>query len=306
MTTRPLDLLDLPSLYRHRDEALSLDTARLLTRGSPLGAMDFLAYFNPARHLYSAVAQENENLLLGGVSQAAGESFARLLYLTPQANLTHPNLPALLENLAAEAGGWGAFHLLAEVDEESPALPALRRAGFSVYAWQRAWDLSAISQPGALSGWQKIQPLQLPALQNLFYQIVPPLLHPLEAPPRRAAGLICSQDEKCYVGLAAGPRGLWLTPLIHPEVSGVTEKLAALLACLPERRNRPVYLGVRSYQAWLEPALEDLGAKAGARQAVMVKHLARLIKDEQGARAAQPARVIPASRLSRAQTKPGK
>ncbi|NCP86117.1 MAG: hypothetical protein CO094_03405 [Anaerolineae bacterium CG_4_9_14_3_um_filter_57_17] len=277
MTTRPLDLLDLPALYRHRDEAICLDTARLLTRGAPLGAMGFLSYFNPARHLYAAVAEENENLLLGGISQSSGDDFARLLYLTPQANLTHPSLPALLEMLSAEAGLWGAFHVLAEVDEESPAIPALRRAGFSVYAWQRVWDLSEISSPEAVSSWQKIRPIQIPALQNLFHQIVPPLLHPIESLPRRAEGLICSENEKCYVGINQGARGLWLMPLIHPEASAVAEKLASLLAFLPQRRSRPVYLCVRSYQAWLESTLQDLGAKPGPRQAVMVKHLARKI-----------------------------
>jgi hypothetical protein len=30
---------------------------------------------------------------------------------------------------------------------------------------------------------------------------------------------------------------------------------------------------VRSYQAWLETAIEDLGAEAGPRQAVMAKQL---------------------------------
>jgi len=37
--------------------------------------------------------------------------------------------------------------------------------------------------------------------------------------------------------------------------------------------------------------LEDLGASAGPRQAVMVKHLARLIKDEQAVTVIQPAGV---------------
>ncbi|MCI0553850.1 MAG: hypothetical protein L0287_23115, partial [Anaerolineae bacterium] len=56
-------------------------------------------------------------------------------------------------------------------------------------------------------------------------------------------------------------------------------------------RNRPVYVRVRSYQAWLEPVLADLGAKGADRQAVMVKHLARLVKEEQAVRATQPAGV---------------
>jgi hypothetical protein len=35
-----------------------------------------------------------------------------------------------------------------------------------------------------------------------------------------------------------------------------------------------VYVCIRSYQSWLEAAMEDLGAEAGPKQAVMVKHLA--------------------------------
>jgi hypothetical protein len=54
---------------------------------------------------------------------------------------------------------------------------------------------------------------------------------------------------------------------------------------------------VRSHQAWLEPVLEDLGARSGAPQAVMVKHLARLVKDPLTAVAAQPAKAIPASHI---------
>jgi hypothetical protein len=40
--------------------------------------------------------------------------------------------------------------------------------------------------------------------------------------------------------------------------------------------ERPVYLAVRSYQAWLEHALEDAQAQVSPRQALMVKHLVKL------------------------------
>ena len=59
MSIRSLDLLDLPTIYRYRGQALSLDTARALTRGSPLGAIGMLAYMNPQRHVYSAVSAED-------------------------------------------------------------------------------------------------------------------------------------------------------------------------------------------------------------------------------------------------------
>jgi hypothetical protein len=241
--------------------------------------------------------------LLGGIIHTNGDSFARLVYLAPAPHLTHPGLPPLIEHLTAEAGKWGAFHVLAEVDEDSEAFEALRKSGFSVYAWQRIWDVSHLTVSNASSGWTRVQAVNLPAIQSLYHQIVPPLLHPVEPMPKRPIGLMCSEGARCYVQLSYGLAGIILTPLIHPEATDVAGKLAALLNHLPERRGRPVYLNVRSYQAWLEPVLEDLGGKASQRQAVMVKHLARLIKEATTAVATQPAGVIPASRITPSQIK---
>ncbi len=298
MPPRPLDLLDLPMLYRYRGEVVSLDSARLLTRGNPLGAAGFMAYFNPIRHIYSAIHSENGTALIGGVTHTGVDSYARLLYLAPAAELSRPSLTPLIEHLSAEAGKWGAFHVLADTDEDSDAFVALRRSGFSVYAWQRIWDVSNIAGAASTTGWDRMKSNHLPAVQSLYHQIVPPLLHPVEPTPKRIAGLICAEGARCYVNLFYGVYGIVLNPLIHPEATDVAAKLSALIASLPNRRGRPVYLCVRSYQTWLEPVLEDLGAKPGDRQAVMVKHLARMIKDEQTVRAAQPAGVVPASRVS--------
>ena len=79
--------------------------------------------------------------------------------------------------------------------------------------------------------------------------------------------------------MVQGVYGIVLAPLIHPEATDVSAKLTSLISNLPDRRNRPVYVCVRSYQAWLEPVLADLGAQGADRQAVMVKHLARLVKE---------------------------
>ncbi len=67
--------------------------------------------------------------MFGGVSQNNGDTYARLLYLAPGSSLDSPELPELVERLSAEAGEWGAFHVLAELDETSAAFDALRRAG---------------------------------------------------------------------------------------------------------------------------------------------------------------------------------
>ena len=304
MSIRPLDLRDLPTLYRYRGEAVSLDSARLLTRGNPLGAMGMMAYMNPRRHLYSVVADEDHSTLLGGIIHTNGDSFARLLYLAPTSLLNHPTLPALIESLTEQAGAWGAFHVLAEVDEVSDAFPPLRMSGFSVYAWQRMWDVSNLSGGDSNCKWSRIKSVDLPSVQNLHHQIVPPLLQPVEQMPKRASGFICDEGVKCYVSTSSGMVGIVLTPLIHPEATEVSAKLISLINNFPDRGGRPIYLCVRSYQAWLEPVLEDLGARAGERQAVMVKHLTRLIKDEQLVKAVQPATVsVQPSRVSHMGTK---
>jgi hypothetical protein len=302
MSIRSLDLLDLPLIARYRNDALTLDGTRAFTRGHPLSAAGLLAYVNPARHMYAAVANGSEDTLIGGVIHSSGDAFAKLLYLAPASRLDHAALPELVENLVSQAGEWGAFHVIAEIDETSDAFPGLRKAGFSVYAWQRMWDISELNSSSTAKDWTRARSINQPALQNLYHEIVPQLMHPVEPLSRNARGLIFNGDVKCFVNMASGREGIVMTPLIHPEATNVEEKLISLLNCIPDRRGRPVYLCVRSYQAWLESALEDLGASSAPRQAVMVKHLAHLIKEKQTAPAVPSGVSVQPSQVSRLQT----
>ncbi|MCC7119485.1 MAG: hypothetical protein IT310_13250 [Anaerolineales bacterium] len=301
MPARALDLLDLPTIARYRNDVLTLDSARALTRGHPFGALGLLAYINPARHLYAAAMNEkNSPPLIGGIIHTRGETFAKLLYLAPASNLDPARLPELLDHLAKQAGAWQAWQVLAEVEETHPIFSTLRTAGFSVYAWQRLWDATALekteSRPGA--GWRRAQAADLPAIQNLHYQIVPPLLQPIESAPTHVRGFFHA-ESKCYANVSSGGSGIMITPLIHPEENDLAAKLKTLAENLPERRGRKIYINVRSYQTWLEPALEDLGAKPATRQAVMVKHLTRFIKDNQPARTLPASGTVQASHISR-------
>ena len=303
MSIRPLAIFDLPYVYSFREEAIGLDTARTLTRGNPLGAVGLMAYMNPAKHIYSAIVNSSNDSVLGGIIHSRDETFAKLLYLAPASQLGHPDLPELIENLSVQAGEWGAFHVLAEVDERSDAFVPLRRAGFSVYGWQRMWDVSQITESDSSVEWTRVKSIDLHSLQNLYHQIVPPLLQPIEPQPNDGLGWMCNEGVKCYVSMSHGVYGIVLAPLIHPEATDVGAKLATLIANLPDRRNRPVYVCVRSYQAWLEPVLADLGAQGADRQAVMVKHLARLVKDAQTVTAVPSGVSIQPSRVSRAEGK---
>ena len=301
MPIRPLALLDLPYLHSFRDEAVGLDATRALTRGNPLRAMGLLSYINPSRHIYSAIANGEDKSVLGGITHAHDDAFAKLYYLAPYSQLTHPELPSLIDDLSTQAGTWGAFHVLAEVDETNDAFVSLRNAGFSVYAWQRMWDVSEITGSNSNSSWTRVRSVNVPMVQSLYHQIVPPLLHPVEPQPKTSSGWMCNEGAKCYVSVTHGSQGIVLMPLIHPEATNVSNKISTLISHLPDRRNRPVYICVRSYQTWLEPVLADLGAKAAERQAVMVKHLTHMVKDAAKARTTQPAGVsVQPSRVSKA------
>jgi hypothetical protein len=304
MSIRPLELLDLATLSKYRNSAVLLDSRQALTRGNPIGAGNLISNFNPLKHVYTAVLKENGDSLMGCVSHMDGEPFARLLYLAPLERLGQPGFISLLENLTVEAGSWGAHHIVAEVDEGSEAFSTLRSSGFSVYARQRLWDISSIPRDGAEPAWVRARSTDLPAIQSLYHQIVPPLLQAVEPMPRRAAGFICNKGARCHVSLSSGSIGIVLTPLIHPDSLAVGTNLSSLLGNLPGRGARPAYLCVRSYQVWLEPVLADLGALAGPHQVIMVKHLVRLLKEEQPVNAVQPAGVrVQPSRVSRIQGK---
>ena len=153
MKPRPLELFDLPKLPHYRSKVLTLDSRRALTRGNPLCAVNFLAYLNPKRRIYTGILDGNEGTVLGGISQRVDEGFARLVYLAPA------EAPfALIDHLTAQAGKWQAHQIVAEIDVDSPIFESLRHCGFAVYGRQRIWNLSNISPPANLPihCWEKL------------------------------------------------------------------------------------------------------------------------------------------------------
>ncbi len=304
VTVRSLDFLDLPLLPRYRRDVLPLDSARLLTRGNPLSAAGLLSYFNPRRQIYTAVSSSDGASLMGQVTLGSGENSARLTFLAPTHNID-TMAPALIEHLVEQAGEWGAFHLLAEVDEESPVFRTLRQAGFAMYAWQRAWKLPILELNGDAGNWREVDDLDWSAVQSLHDQIVPALLHPVEALPKQVAGWVCRPEGnlQAYIAVKHGPAGVWVQPLIPPDSDCVSEQMASLAAGSTGWRSRSVYVCVRSYQAWLESVLDDLGAEAGPRQAVMVRRMTQTVKDSQAVTVLEKAlaKAKPAAPISRIQ-----
>jgi hypothetical protein len=145
------------------------------------------------------------------------------------------------------------------------------------------------------------------AVHNLYFQIMPALLQPVQASPKRVSGMVLREADEVrgYVELIYGPYGILLNPLIHPNVEKAAERLSNLVRALPDRRGRPIYLCMRSYQTWLEPALEDLGALSGPRQAVMVKYLAAAQRAEKLAANPEAAWAKPAAPMAHTSNRGG-
>ena len=282
MNIRPFDWHDLPLLYRYRQDGVFLDSMLIFTRGTllaPGGAL--LAYFAPATGVFTYLGKpdgENGQPLVGQVQHTAGATFARLTFLAPEAALESSVLPALFDTMAAEIGQRGAFHVLAEVEEGSQAFLALHQSGFAIYARQRIWRLEGEPQgESAPAGWRFCTGQDTLRVRSLYSDLVPGLVQQVEALPReRLKGMILLQreDVRAYVELRYGPAGIWAQPFVHPDTPEVGTHLVHLLQSLPNRRGRAIYLCVRGYQSWLEPAIEQLGAEPGQSQAVMVRHLA--------------------------------
>jgi hypothetical protein len=84
-----------------------------------------------------------------------------------------------------------------------------------------------------------------------------------------------------YLSFDSGPRGIWVQPYFHPGAEDPDRLLGTVLARLEDRRQRPLYVCVRSYQGWMTAPLHTLGFETLTDQAVMVKRLAVSIRQPQ-------------------------
>jgi hypothetical protein len=237
---------------------------------------------------YVSTDQENGRpLVFGQVLQLKDMPFARLTFLTPEPALESVDVVGLLEALITYSGDRGAFRLLAEVDEKTHAFESLRRSGFAIYTHQRIWKITNSEPENGKKEpvdtlWRGAHSKDAVAVRSLYANLVPGLVQQVEtlSNEQTPSGLVFFQDGEllAFVGLTYGNRGILVQPFIHPDAEDITGQLISLIRSLPNRRSRPVYICIRSYQSWLEPGLEELDARPGPRQAVLVKHLAVLHK----------------------------
>ncbi len=282
---RPINWRDLISLYRHRNKAILLDSEYALTRGNPIGFISLLSLLDPTYSRYIGV-QKNHNgkiTYFGHLHNNVGDKTTHLSYIIPTDISSDSDLIQLIDGLIEDAGSQGFYSLLVEIDETNPYFESFRKCGFSVYTWQRIWKLDVKERDNAhfQPEWEVSTLSHENNIQNLYQCLVPPIVQRAESLyAGRHSGLVYKQNGEllAFIKDSYGPEGIYLSPLIHPDIEDVSTLLQSLFSCLPDMPARPIYLAVRSYQSGIEYILEQMNSKPGPRHALMVKYLAAMSK----------------------------
>jgi len=306
MTVRLFDWRDLPAIRRYRQDCVFLDSALVLTRGPLLVERALFSSFAPSMVGVFTCVVDGERInneprpgqpgigkpvighpmisqpIIGQFMHIWDSPFSYLTFMAPQSGLESPRVSALIEYMTTLSGERGALRLLADVDERTQVFETLHRCGFAIYTRQRVWKMTrAFPENPPANTWRVAASRDVIPIRSLYNNLVPALVQQAEPfstrPPK---GLVCYQKDElfAYVELRRGRRGIWAHPFVHPDAENIPERFIDLLSKIPGRRTRPVYFCVRSYQSWLEPFIEELGAEAGLRQAVIMKQLAALQK----------------------------
>lgn len=283
---RSFDFSDILTLHRYRNHGLFLDSVPTLTWGKtliPAGAV--ISSLSSAIGVFTSVCMndlDHSDVVIGQVSHSAGTPYARFTFLAPDSATESPNLTRLLEHLIRRVGVRGAQNLKAEVDEKTNTFEVLRREHFSIYARQHIWRLTEINTPSSSQlEWRSQISQDEFNVRKLYNAIVPALVRQVEPSPwERTRGWVYYREGEmlAFAEVLRGPRGIWVQPFVHPEAENIDKHLIQLLQYFGPKKNRPLYVCLRSYQARLSHALEEYGAEASSSQAVMIRRLTAAVK----------------------------
>lgn len=230
--------------------------------------------------------QVEQETTFGQIEKNEPCDYAKIAYI---GGLDYPDkkiVAAILESLTAAAGSWGSYGVLAELPEQSLLFEGFRLAGFSIWARQQIYRLSAEADSGPQKIWRACSMRDLFDLKMLHSQLVPSFsqaLAPLEH--NYENGLVAYDAQgRClgFAELCQGPKGIWAQPIISPEAD-VSFLLSRLAFAISNPTNRPLYLCARSYQPLVALSAEKMGCPKTSAQTLMVKHLVLRERIEQSA-----------------------
>lgn len=222
---------------------------------------------------------------------------------------------ALLEEVCRAAGEQEVLRLFAKIPRDEPGVQLFRGLGFTHYTNEHIWGNLYSIADGVASPSVEPQRDSLRSQSNadawnlmqLYSAVTPPAVQRAETPNSRhwrrstvprpmflSRGLLekayvwpdrSSKDGLGgYIRLVIGPRGDWITTMFRPDAANrATVPMAFDYALWKAARygSKPVYCGVRDYQAEVGSILEARGFHHLSEQAMLVKYLAEPIKATQ-------------------------
>ena len=232
----------------------------------------------PGVEQVAALLQEADYGCYGQIEKRQTKQFAQMCYLGTQEDPEPEIISKLLEYLIKIAGEWKALGVVADLPEISPLFEGFRKAGFTIWARQKVYNLSTnenVKYDTELK-WRTWTPNDFTAMHALYKEVVPGVVQSIEPLTRSSMpGLIAYQlngSLAAYADLVYGPKGIWVQLAASPEApaSRFAESLAQ---AIPDTYGRPLYISVRSYLPWVESSIENSGYIHQESQVLLVEHL---------------------------------
>lgn len=283
--TRTMTIVDLPLIRRLTANGTVLDSELGLTRDARGPNSLLLSSLLFPRGVYTLVSRSENQQVVGQFRYRPDDLNAHIVYIAPSLDQDIEDTVWLniLDAMTREAGKHGAHSLIAEVETSSHLFETLRTARFSTYSRQIIWRHEAVDINPAdctIKLETEISSDKI-GVMSLINNTVPTILQQVAAPPSDMEGLIYRKDGRieAYIGVSEGANGVYLLPFIHPDVmSQAGDIIESAIAMIAHCSKVPIYVCVRSYQAWLNRTFGKLGFEEWIEQAVMVKQIAAGIR----------------------------
>lgn len=219
-------------------------------------------------------------------------------------------LEALVEQVCREAGERQVLRIFVKVPQDDASLDLFQGTGFTHYTDENIWGNLYFSQPGKPVAEPQHEQIRRQRgadawdLFKLYSAVTPPAVQRAEnlnsrewqrGSISRPSFLMPDPVEKSYVWsdqaggqalggyvrLLSGKGGHWVTIMFRPDATNrvvVPRVLDYVLWKASRQNNKPVYCGVREYQAELESELESRGFHLLSKQKLLVKYMAEPVK----------------------------
>lgn len=279
--THTMRIVDLPLIQRLKASGTVLDSELGFTRDARGPNSLLLSSLLFPRGVYTLVARSETQPVVGQIRYRSDDQIAHIVYIAPSLddNTEDTVWLHILDAMAREAGKHGAHSLVAEIEITSNLFETLRTAGFATYARQMIWRHEPIDWDIAddIIELEEANNDNQLSIMSLIANTIPPILQQVTAPPSDMDGLVYRKDGRieAFIGISEGTDGVYLLPFIHPDMlDRAAEIITATIVQINRARKVPIYVCIRTYQAWLNHIMKKLKFEEWIEQAVMVKQIA--------------------------------